>query len=98
MEPSFLEKTICIILFGKIPKAAFGFLSIPDGMDKSFKLVGCQQNKDSVGYLVISEKGNIYWMDPFTGSKYRTKVLKPSQKEFDLIPTAIGEPYFPVYK
>lgn len=71
---------------------------LPDGLDKGFKLVGHLQNKDAVGYLVISEKGKVYWIDPVAGSKYSIKLIKPSRKEIDSIPTAFGEQYFPVYK
>ncbi|MBL8076695.1 MAG: hypothetical protein JNM55_01935 [Anaerolineales bacterium] len=73
-------------------------LSLPDGLDKGFKLVGRLQNKDSVGYLVISDKGNVYWIDPVTGSKYPIKISQPLQIEIDSIPTAFRRQYFPVYK
>lgn len=73
-------------------------LSLPDGLDKGFKLVGRLQNKDSVGYLVISDKGNVYWIDPVTGSKYPIKISQPLQIEIDSIPAAFRRQYFPVYK
>jgi len=71
--------------------------SIPDGPDSDRRIVGQPQPNDGLGHLVVTMKGEIYWLDTVRNTKYRLRTVTLSYDELNSIPTAFGEQYFPVY-
>ena len=41
--------------------------SLPDGSDTDFHLVGGTNPDSGPGYLVLTDKGNLYWLDTVSG-------------------------------
>lgn len=75
-----------------------GIQSLPDGSDMDFHLVGVTKPDSSPGYLVLTDKGNVYWLDTVSGGKFSPEAISLLYEELNSIPTAYGEQYFPSYK
>lgn len=72
--------------------------SLPDGLDTNRHLRGSTQPDSALGYLAITDKGNIFWIDPMKGNKYPLNLITVSRDDLNVIPTAYGEQCYPAFK
>ncbi len=72
--------------------------SLPDGSDTDRRLVGVTQPDAGLGHLVVTTKGEVYWLDTVRGTKYPLKTVPLLYDGLNSIPTAYGEQYFPVFR
>ena len=72
--------------------------SLPDGSEMDRRLIGLTQPDSASGYLAITDKGNVFWIDPMNRNKYPLILITVSQDDLIVIPTAYGEQYYPTLK